>query len=256
MEMDQRMMTGRTSKGNEGKNDIRQEAAKGGSAMNTVKWAKGLGLVMGLVLGAAVGQAWADPNTSNDKDSLTITIQPNVDLGVDVDTTTTKFVTAGGNLTGTMALGATDYLVSPASVTILGNFSNQEVQVEAAGLDSWTVDADETAAQNQVQVYALFAVNKTSRPVEAEFGSDSARHLVTGAAQTAGEAVGAAENGDRTDNRYEIPVADMTSGTDMDGLAVGTLKQLWLRLDAPPSTTSDENQRVVVTLTAVNGRLN
>ncbi len=225
--------------------------------MNTVKWTKGLGLVLGLVLGMAAGRAWADPNTSNDKDSLTITIQPNVDLGVDVDTTTTKFVAAGGNLTGTMALGATDYLVSPASVTILGNFSNQEVQLQAAGLNTWAVDEDETAGADSVQVYALFAVNKTSRPVEGEFGSDSGRHQVKAGVQTAGEPVGAAtENNDRTDNRYEINNADMTSGTEMDGIAVGVLKQLWLRLDAPPTTTSDEDQRIVVTLTAVNGRLN
>ena len=210
-----------------------------------------------LVLGAVVGQAWADPNPANDRDSLTITIQPNVDLGVDVDTATTKFVAAGGNLTGTMALGATDYLVSPASVTILGNFSNQEVDVQAAGLDSWSVDADELAAQDQVQVYALFAVNKTSRPVEAEFGQGvDARHQVTGTAKVAGETLAGVENDDLVGNQFEIANLQMTSGTNMDGLAVGTLKQLWLRLDAPPATTSDENQRIVVTLSAVNGRLN
>ncbi len=225
--------------------------------MNTVKWTKGLGLVMGLILGAAVTRAWADPNTSNDKDSLTITIQPNVDLGVDVDTATTKFVLPGGNLTGTMAIGATDYLVSPASVTILGNFSNQELDLQAAGLDTWTVDADEIAASDQVQVYAMFTVNKTSRPVEAEFGQGlDARHQVIGTVKTAGETLAGVENDDLTGNQFEIANLQMTSGTNMDGIAVGVLKQLWLRLDAPPATTSDENQRIVVTLTAVNGRLN
>ncbi len=222
--------------------------------MNTVKMTKGLGLAMGLVLGAVVGQAWADPNAANDLGQFTVTIQPNVDLGVQVDTTTTKFVTAGGNLTGTMALGATDYLVSPASVTILGNFSNQEIELQAAGLDSWTVDGDETAAQDQVQVYALFAVNKTSRPVEAEFGQGGdARHLVTGL-KMAGETLAGGEDDNLTGNQFEIANADMTSGTNMDGLTVGTLKQLWLRLDAPPATTSDENQRVQLTLTAKSGR--
>ncbi|MEK7745667.1 MAG: hypothetical protein AAB576_03300 [Elusimicrobiota bacterium] len=251
--MEQRNMSGRTDEGKEGQIKIRREAAKGGSAMNTVKMKKGLGLMLALVLGMAVGQAWADPNTSNDKDSLTITIQPNVDLGVDVDTGTTKFVTAGGNLTGTMALGATDYLVSPASVTILGNFNNQEVELAASGLDTWGIDADEAAEADKVQLYALFAVNKTSRPVEGEFGQGAdARHLVTGA-KMAGETLAGVENNDLTGNQFEIANADMTSGTNMDALTVGTLKQLWLRLDAPPTTTSDENQRIVVTLTAKSG---
>lgn len=225
--------------------------------MNRVKGWKGLGLSAALVLGAVVGQAWADPNTSNDKDSLTITIQPNVDLGVNVDTTTTKFVAAGGDLTGTMAIGATDYLVSPASVTILGNFGNQEVELAAAGLDTWGIDGDESAEADKVQVYALFAVNKTSRPVEAEFGQGAdARHLVTVGAKKAGE-LPADEDNDLTDNQFEIADTSMTGGANVDGMAVdGSVKQLWLRLDAPSSTTSDENQRIVVTLTAINGRIN
>ncbi|MEK7745669.1 MAG: hypothetical protein AAB576_03310, partial [Elusimicrobiota bacterium] len=64
------------------------------------------------------------------------------------------------------------------------------------------------------------------------------------------------ENNDLTGNQFEIANADMTSGTNMDALTVGTLKQLWLRLDAPPTTTSDENQRIVVTLTAKSGLQN
>ena len=227
--------------------------------MNTVKWTKGLGLALGLVLGAVVGQAWADPNTSNDKDSLTITITPNVDLGVDISTATAEFGGAGaGVLVKTLALGSTEYLTASAGVTILGNFSNQEVELVAAGLDSWGVDTDEVDdAADKVQVYALFALAKASRPVEGEFGQGGdARHQVTGTAKVAGETLAGVENDDLTGNKFEIANADMTNGTNMDGLTVGLTKQLWLRLDAPGVTTSDENQRIQVTLTAVNGRLN
>ncbi|HAH07720.1 MAG TPA: hypothetical protein DCM05_14565 [Elusimicrobia bacterium] len=207
----------------------------------------------------ALAGAWRAEAADPDLDSLTITIQPATDLGVDVDTTTARFseTDTPGTMTLALQMGATAYLVSPASVTILGNFNNQEVQMSAACLDSWTIDADETAEADKVQVYALFAVNKTSRPVELEFGQGSdGRHQVTGAQKLAGETAGS-ENDDLTGNQFEIAAANtMAGGTNMDNLAVGTQKQLWMRVDAPPNSSSDDNQRVVVTLTAVTGKTN
>ena len=223
--------------------------------MKTTKAMKTMGLMLAmgsLALWGVQAQA-ADP----DLDSLTITITPTTDLGVDVDTTTTRLndTDTPGTMSLSMQLGATAYFVSPATVTILGTFNNQEVQLKAACLDSWAIDADETAGADQVQVYALFSVDKTSRPVELEFeqGGD-ARHLVTGTNKEAGETAGS-ENDDLTGNQYEIAAANtMAGGTNMDNLAVGTQKQLWIRVDTPPTSTSEDQQRVQVTLTAVSGK--
>jgi hypothetical protein len=140
-------------------------------------------------------------------------------------------------------------------VTILGNYNNQEVQLSAACLDSWAIDTDEIAKADKVQLYALFSVNKASRPVELEFGQGAdRRHLVTSAVKVAGEAQGS-EVDANTGNQFEIAAANaMTGGTSMDNLPVGAQKQLWMRVDAPPTSNSEDQQRLMVTLTAVNGK--
>jgi len=215
-------------------------------------------LTLLLLLAFSPASSYADPVPANDSDTLTIALAPVVDMGVDVDTATARFSVsdAPGSLATSIQMGATAYLVSPATVTVLGNFNNQEIQLSAASLDSWSLDTDESAETDQVQLYALFAVDKASRPVEAEFGQGGdGRHLVKTSAAPAGEPSGS-ENNDLSDNRFEIADGGMTSGTNMDNLAVGSKKQLWLRVDAPPLTNSDEIQRIVVTLTAVNGRTN
>ena len=213
-----------------------------------------LAALMGALCG--VGQVWAaDPNS----DAFTIRITPSVDYGVDVDTATTQLAGDGGPLglgsAHALSLNSTYYFVSPATVTVLGNFSNQEVSVSAAGLDTWLVDADEAIELNRVQLYALFTTNKSSRPLETEFGSDAARHQVTGSAQFAGETSGS-ETNVRATNRYEIANGDMTGGADMDGLSVSNLRQLWLRLDTPSETSVDTEQKVQVTVTAASGVTN
>lgn len=214
---------------------------------------RALSLVLLLALPAS-----ADSVPANDSDALTISLVPVVDLGVDVDTGTARFSLSDtpGTLSLAMEMGAAAYLVSPATVTVLGNMNSQEVQLFAAGLDSWTLDTDETAEADKARLYALFAVDKASRPVEAEFGQGGdGRHLVTASPKTAGEALGEEDN-DLDGNQFELADGGMSGGTNMDNMAVGSKKQLWLRLDAPPTTGSDEAQRIVVTLTAVSGRTN
>ena len=220
-------------------------------------------------LGGALGLGWAGNASAYvpvwvSSDSLTITITPTTDLGVDVDTTTTRLndTDTPGTMSLSMQLGATAYFVSPATVTILGTFNNQEVQLKAACLDSWAIDADETAEADKVQVYALFSTLDNSVPTEAQFaqGGDY-RHLVTGTPKWAGESLGS-ENNDTTDNVFEIPSslpfsggteAGVGGGSDMDRLQVGNIRQLYLRVDAPPSSSVSAEQEIQVTLTADSG---
>ncbi|MBI4424964.1 MAG: hypothetical protein HY554_14625 [Elusimicrobia bacterium] len=221
------------------------------------KRANGWSLVVGLaaaLLFSGAGGAWADPNQNDaDLDQLTIRLTPNVDYGVDIDTGTTRF-DVGTDLNIALSLNATHYFISPATVTILGNFSNQEVKLKAAGLDNWTVDNDEVIGHNEVQLYALFAVNKSSRPLESEFGGDSGRHQVKTTDTFAGETSGTEDNAG-ADNYYEIPVA-MTGGADMDNLQVTNTRQLWLRLDTPAVSNYDTDERIQVTVTAAVGTTN
>ncbi len=219
--------------------------------MNTTKvsrWMKTA--VLGLmVLGLAAGQAMAaDP----DSDSLTIAITPTLDFGVQLDTAATQ-MEGSSDLTTSMLLNATSFMLTPATMTILGDFNDQEVSLTAQGLDGWTVDTDEIIGSNSVQVYALFALNKSTRPLELEFDEGTAQHLITGAAaKVAGEPSGS-EGNSGTDNTFEIATGAMSSGADMDGMAVGTQRQLWLRVDTPSDTSVTGAQRIQVTLTAANG---
>lgn len=214
-----------------------------------------------LMLLGAYGARAADTNPLNDSDTLMITITPATDLGVDVDTATTRFseTDTPGTMSLSLALGATAYFVSPATVTILGNFNNQEVQLQAAALNNWTVDTDQVAKANAVQLFALFGsdVGMTAHPSEAEFDSDSGRHQVTGTPQVAGQiTTDEAASTIRNSNRYEINDGSMTGWGEMDNLTVGALRQLWLRVDAPPQSSYSGDQRVQVTLTAVSGAAN
>ncbi|MFA6028722.1 MAG: hypothetical protein WC969_02580 [Elusimicrobiota bacterium] len=219
----------------------------------------GVLLSAALALLGAGGALAADTNPLNDSDSLTITITPATDLGVDVDTTTTRFSAADtpGTMSLSLALGATAYFVSPATVTILGNFNNQEVELKAQALDQWTVDADDVVNEtNAAQLYALFAQDKDAHPDEAEFQQgDDGRHMVRTAPAVAGEPDGA-EDDTLAANTYEINNGDMPNGADMDNLPVNTVRQLWLRLDAPTFSDWSGVQRFVVTLTAVTGVTN
>ena len=218
------------------------------------------GLAM-VLLGA--GPVWA---ADTDADSLTITIAPSVDFGVDIDTSAAQFTGGAVGLGGavTLALGATGYLTTPAQVTVKGNFQNQELEVVAAGLDTWQVDTDEVANEDKVQVYALFSLSRSSAPYESEFGEGGdMRHLVKGVAKFAGETNGT-EGNTGADNQFEIPSTSFTGGSgpalgaggDMDRLQVGNIRQLYLRMDAPPSSTVSEEQEIQVTLTAKNGTTN
>jgi hypothetical protein len=220
---------------------------------------KAVGLLLAMSLLALWGAQTARAADEQNSDSLTITITPTTDLGVDVDTTTTRFTLTDtpGTMALTMQLNDKAYFVSPATVTILGNYNNQEVQLSAVALNSWTVDTDEVDEADQVQLYALFAADKGAHPTDADFdqGTDG-RHQVKGAAKMAGETVVGVENNDLTGNQFEIADASMAQGTDMDNLAVGAVKQLWLRVNTPLTSTTEEAVSVTITLTAMTGKTN
>lgn len=195
-------------------------------------------LLVSALLGTGRGSAWADRNPANDFDSLTLTIHQIVDLGVDIDT-------AAVTLDFTLPMGSTDYTLTPATVTILGTVQPQELDVSAQNMsvpaDAWTIDADELAAEDELQLYALFSVGRSSRPLEAEFAGT--KNLVTSTVKRAGTLSGSGANGNFENNA-------MTGGADMDGLNVNVQRQLWLRMDTPPTTTKIVDQLITITISA------
>lgn len=193
--------------------------------------------LLALSLFSAPTAAFADPNPGNDSDSLTVRIRPAVDLGVDIDT-------ANVTLAFTMTMGATSYTLRPATVTILGNITPQELDVQGGNISGspvWQLDVDEAADIDELQLYALFASGRAAPPSEAEFAG--VKNLVTTALKRAGLGGGAA-----ADQNFENN--SMSGGADMDSLPLGAKRQLWLRLDAPPYTSTTSEQSFTVTVTA------
>lgn len=193
--------------------------------------------LLALSLLTAPTAAFADLSPGNDSDALTIRITPAADLGVTVDT-------ANVTLDFTMDMGATAYTLLPATVTIVGNISPQELDIRGGNNSAdpqWSLDLDETAAIDELQLYALFSVGRSSRPAEGDFAG--VKNLVTTALTRAGTPGGALPNGNFENNA-------MAGGADMDALPLGAKRQLWLRLDAPPYTSTTSEQSFTLTVTA------
>lgn len=177
----------------------------------------------------------ADPDPSNDEDSLTIRINPVVDMGVEIDTAAVTLDFVG-------ALGTTFYTLTPTTVTIVGNVQPQELDLSAQALDTWTLDADEAVGTNELQLYGLFASGRQSPPSEAEFAG--VKNLITGSPKRAGTSPGVgADGGFENDS--------MSGAADMDNiLLTAPQRQLWLRMDTPAWSTADAEQRFTITINA------
>lgn len=179
---------------------------------------------------------------ANNSDSITVRITPVVDVGVEIDT-------AAVNLSYILDLGATQYTLTPATVTILGNVNPQELDISAANISAspiWLLDSDELAALDELQLYALFSVGRSTQPLEAEFSG--AKNLVTTAVKRAGQ-----QGGDGGNQNFENN--GMLGGADMDRMNVGTQRQLWFRMDMPPLTSTTDDQDIQITITATRSAL-
>jgi len=180
--------------------------------------------------------ARADDPGNND-DSIVIRITPRIDYGVIIDT-------ASVDLDFTMDMGATDYTLIPATVTIVGNIRPVELDIEAANVSAapvWTLDTDETAGLDELQLYGLFSVGRSTQPLESEFSG--AKNLIISTPKRAGQ-----ENGNGADQNFENNV--MEGGADVDLMNIGDQRQLWLRIDAPPYTSTGDEQKFQITVTA------
>lgn len=192
--------------------------------------------------------ALADSNPGNDSGSFTLRLSPNVDMGVSVDTTGSAWQ-GSADLDTVMPMNSEALLGTGVKLTILGNFNVQELTLQGAALDTWTLDADETPTNDQLRLYALIGADQPSAPAGALF--NGAANLVTATPAQAGQAQ-ANEGGD-TAHAYEFSNVQAPEYADVDDMPVGTVRRLWLRANTPPQSSVDQQQGFVLTVTAVSG---
>lgn len=201
-----------------------------------------------LALLAAAAPARADLSPANDSGVFTIRLTPNVDMGVIVDTTGAAWA-GSADLDAALAMNSESVLGTGVKLTVVGNFNVQELALEAAALDTWTLDLDETPTNDQLRLYALIGAQQASAPAPALF--NGAANLVTASPVRAGQAQ--ANEGGNTGHTYEFSTSQAPEYADVDDMAVGAERRLWLRANTPPQTSSDAVQRFVLTVTAVSG---
>lgn len=187
-------------------------------------------------------------------DQLTITLTPNVNANVAITTTTVRWQNVGvgeiaGLDLGTLDLGATAYMIQPATFTMTGSFAAMEVEAQAVGytMGAWSFDADGTAAEDQLQVYALMsATSEPDAPVLADYDNGSADNVgdqIIASARRYGRS--GADDG-TNDSIYQ----KSTYGPASENLANGEQRHMWLRADLPPSTSDTGARAFAVMLTA------
>ncbi len=218
-------------------------------------------LLTGLLAGLLVtvlfaGRAWADSDPSNDADSITVRITPNVDFGVDIDSAALQ---SGGLIDlGIVNLFASTQTVTPATVTIRGNITSsgggtgQELDVSGTiasqgGGASWTFDLSPSThgtsgELDALATYILFSDTALSTAPNGDEFSVSAAEF-TGTTLRAGGAGGV------SGTKFEKTDAGVT---DMDDMSPDEKRHLWLFFRLPDQTTSGDSQDVTITLTAVN----
>lgn len=201
-----------------------------------------------LALLTAPSAALADNNTANDTDTFIVRLSPSVDLGVIVDTAGAAWA-GSSDLDAAMAMGAESVLGTGVKLTVTGNFNVQELVLEGAALDTWTLDADETPTNDQLRVYALIGADQAAAPASALF--DGAQNLVTTTPTRAGQVQ--ADEGGNLNHAREFSTGQAPQYADVDDMPVGAVRRLWLRANTPPQSSVDQQQRFVLTVTAVSG---
>jgi len=231
----------------------------------------GLSLALGLMLGlgGVVRQAEAI-----NPDAMTIRLAPLVSLNVAITTTTSLWrelagptdinpsQASGAMDLGSLSLGNTVYMLQPAAVTVTTEFADTELDVKVVGLGSgaegigaWIFDTDGTAAQDQMQVYALFSDTGTATaPALTDF---------TDCPGPCTNAEIAADQIATTDRRYGRNAADDTtndsifqeatynSASENINDASTDKRHLWIRVDLPPTTSDSGEKKFSIVLTAV-----
>ena len=192
-----------------------------------------------------IPSVYADSNPSNDSANITLSVTPLYDSGVEIDTGSVNL-----NL-GVSGLGGSTQTVSPATVTIVGNLTNTELNLSAQITGGWTFD-ENVSASTETDKLAAWSVFKstTSAAVPSKSAShfDNAQDSLNSKTASFGPARAGIENGDNgNDDRFE------DGNVNMDGLSPGAQRHLWFYFTTPPTTSTGNEQQIRFTLSIAPG---
>ena len=207
-----------------------------------------------IALGCLGTEARADRVPGNNSGTFSVRIFPNVDLGVSVNTSGAAWV-GSADLDVTANLGGQEVLGTPVTLTILGDFNNQELTLLATKIDTWSLDEDTAARETDaLQLFALVGADQTAiLATIANYETSTNNHLITTAPLPVGQTNGN-EGTPGTGHLYEF---DASVGgliyDDVDNMIVGTVRMLWLGASIPTATSVDSQQEFQITVAAASG---
>jgi hypothetical protein len=130
------------------------------------------------------------------------------------------------------ALNTADFVVKPATVTINSTLATTELQLDATMSGGWTLGS--STALDTLQMWTVFtATTVASIPAKSGDNFDDTNDRLVTSADVGDAAV-----------KYEDGV------TDMDNLAVGAKRHMWVRFTTPATTTNANAKSVYMVLTA------
>lgn len=203
---------------------------------------KGLGALLLLGLLSLAGRAQAAVS-----DSLTVTITPNVQYAVDLDTGTNP----GGLALGNVNLGASTFTVTVTTVEVQSSISQTDLSISAQVIaGGWNIDGS-TAAQevDGLQAWAVFTDTSvvTTAVAQAQPGAFDAEDVLQTTPQNVGS-VGAGpsrhmlSSGTGFKNMEDLP-SNLSDGP-------ASRSHLWLKFTLPNVTSVTTQQSVYVTVIA------
>jgi hypothetical protein len=214
--------------------------------MNATKklWSLALGLGLALIAGRAYAA---------DKDSLTVTITPNVYYAVVITTGTGSFLDLGS-----VPLGVSTWTVRPATVTIQSTYAGTDLKLQgnitSAG-SAWSFSADSTTiAGNELAAWAVFTDTSVAASPAQTSGyfngttQGTGNDMIDGTLRDVGAvaAAGSAFLAGTGDAGYKTMQAIPTETVD----AASSRAHLWLRFRLPGSSSTPDAQKITLTLTA------
>ena len=199
----------------------------------------GMMAITGMVLGIAQKALAVDIST-NDAAAIVVTITPDTDRGVEIS--------SGDVVTnlGTVGLGISTYTMRPATVTIVGNMANTELNMAGSITGGWSYDntqAFTSTGTNLLNVWASFtSISSVTRPSQGDeyfrVGTSSGAKLTSTSGAFGSTAVGL--SGSDGVGRFEPD----DPAADMDVMSPGNRRHLWLFFRLPPTTSLTSAQDV------------
>lgn len=204
----------------------------------------------GKILGALLllGTLLAATAQAATTDSLTVTITPNAQYAVDVDTAISPALLD----LGTVDLALTTATVNVTTVQVNSTYATTDLSIRAEVISGgWNIDGDTTAVETDgLQAWAVFTDTSVVSAVvaDAQTGSFEADDVLQQTNRDVGS-VGAGPSMYMND-------AGTTGYKSMEDLPPSTVdmaasrSHLWLKFKLPPATTTLTAKQIYITVTA------